>query len=91
MATPRPNSREEAIINDLRSEPSDRAEIFFRAAKSLGDPITGFEDADLWSIQALSLMSVYMLAVSKRNASYAYYGKTHSGNTLHCKHSLKQA
>lgn len=49
-------------------------EYFFRTAKLLGDPVTGFEDADFWSVQALSLMAVYMLAVSKRNAAYAYFG-----------------
>ncbi|KAI9166702.1 Filamentous growth regulator [Paramyrothecium foliicola] len=74
MATPVPNSREEAVIKTLRGEPVDRAEVFFRAARSLGDPVSGFEDADLWSVQALSLMSVYMLAVSKRNAAYAHFG-----------------
>ena len=39
------------------------------------DPDSGFEDADFWSIQALSLMTMYMLVVSKRNRAYAYLGK----------------
>lgn len=38
------------------------------------DPDSGFEDADFWSVQALSLMTVYMMAVSKRNRAYAYLG-----------------
>jgi len=73
LATPFPGSREDHLIRRLRADPF-RAEIFFRTAKSLGDPVFGFEDADLLSVQALSLMSLYMLAVSKRNAAYAYYG-----------------
>ncbi|KAI1433592.1 fungal-specific transcription factor domain-containing protein [Xylaria sp. CBS 124048] len=74
MAAPFPGSDESAVIEKLRSERSNQAELFFRSAKSLADPVSGFEDADFWSIQALLLMSLYMLAVSKRNASYAYYG-----------------
>ncbi|KAJ2997034.1 hypothetical protein NUW58_g780 [Xylaria curta] len=74
MAAPSPGSDEAAIIDRLRSERVNRAESFFRSARSLADPVCGFEDADFWSIQALLLMSLYMLAVSKRNASYAYYG-----------------
>jgi hypothetical protein len=76
MAAPVPGSPEDAIIQKLRAEPVDRAEVFYSDAKQLGDPSTGFEDAGFWSIQALTLMSVYMLAVSKRNAAYAYHGKT---------------
>jgi hypothetical protein len=33
----------------------------------VNDPIIGFEDAGFWSIQALLLMAVYMLTVSKRH------------------------
>lgn len=78
LATPMPGSREEAIIQKLRAEDSHRAEIFYLDAKNLADPSAGFEDAGFWSIQALTLMSVYMLAVSKRNAAYAYYGAAFS-------------
>ncbi|KAF9874032.1 hypothetical protein CkaCkLH20_08404 [Colletotrichum karsti] len=74
LATPLPNTKEDVIFKKLKSTEFDRAELFFRSAKALGDPISGFEDADFWSVQALSLMAVYMLAVSKRNAAYAYFG-----------------
>ncbi|KAI1426072.1 fungal-specific transcription factor domain-containing protein [Xylaria sp. FL1777] len=74
MAAPYPGSDEAAIIDKLRSERASRAELFFRSAKSLADPVSGFEDADFWSIQALLLMSLYMLAISKRNASYVCFG-----------------
>lgn len=43
-------------------------------AKSLNDPLHGFEDADFWSVQALLLMSYYMLVKSKRNTAFALLG-----------------
>lgn len=67
-------TEEAAVINKLRADPIDRAEIFYLNAKNLSDPITGFEEAGFWSIQALLLMTVYMLAVSKRNAAFALFG-----------------
>lgn len=76
MACPTPGTEEDEIIKRLRNECSDRAEIFYMNARHLGDPERGFEDNGFWSIQALTLMSIYMLAVSKRNAAYAYYGNT---------------
>jgi hypothetical protein len=64
------------VIERMRSDKkNDWAEMFYRSAKLLGDPVSGFEDADLWSVQALVLMSIYTLAISKRNAAYAYYGE----------------
>lgn len=62
------------IIHKLLAAKMDRAELFFRSARSMCDRDSGFEDADFWSVQALSLMTVYMLAVSKRNRAYAYLG-----------------
>jgi hypothetical protein len=88
MAAPHPGTTEDAIIQKLRNEVSvgmdgkahrlDRAGVFYLDAKDLSDPTSGFEDAGFWSIQALTLMSVYMLAVSKRNAAYAYSGNEFS-------------
>lgn len=78
MASPLPGSQEDAIIQKLRDSPVDKAEMFYLNAKELCDPSAGFEDAGFWSIQALTLMSVYMLTVSKRNAAYAYHGNSFS-------------
>jgi hypothetical protein len=75
LAAPTAGSRQEAIIHKLLAAKMDRAELFFRSARSMCDPDSGFEDADFWSVQALSLMTVYMLAVSKRNRAYAYLGE----------------
>ncbi len=75
MATPEPGTPEEAVIRRLRGQPYDQAELFFRSAKCLGDPLNGLEDADFWSVQALALMCIYMLAVSKRNAAFVYIGR----------------
>lgn len=74
LATPRPGSPEDEMIQKQLAAVPDRAELFFRSAKSMCDPGAGFEDADFWSIQALSLMTIYMLVVSKRNTAYAYLG-----------------
>jgi len=74
LASPLPGSREEAVIKKQLQHQPQRAELFFRSAKAMCDADTGFEDADFWSVQALSLMTLYMLAVSKRNTAYAYLG-----------------
>lgn len=74
MATPLSGSSEAVIIDKLRSEHLDRAEVFYLNAKNLNDPMTGLEDQDFWSVQALLLMAVYMLAKSKRNTSFALVG-----------------
>ncbi|KAK6081660.1 fungal specific transcription factor domain-containing protein [Seiridium cupressi] len=62
LSKPVPGSEEEAVIKKLReSKDINRAEVFFRNAKGLADPVSGFEDADFWSVQALLLMALYML------------------------------
>ncbi|KAK4106770.1 hypothetical protein N658DRAFT_415070 [Parathielavia hyrcaniae] len=75
LAAPVPGSHEEAVVQKQLSAQPDRGELFFRSARSMCDPGAGFEDADFWSIQALALMTIYMLIVSKRNTAYAYLGK----------------
>lgn len=74
IARPMRGTEEAAIIRNLHSEPTSRAELFYRNAEGIFNPVSGFEDADFWSVQALLLMSLYKLVVSKRNASYFYYG-----------------
>ena len=77
LATPVVGTDEASIVNKLRSEPMDQAEAFYLNAKLLNDPLTGFEDADFWSVKALLLMTVYVLAKSKRNTAFALLGKFH--------------
>ncbi|EHK16644.1 uncharacterized protein TRIVIDRAFT_162762, partial [Trichoderma virens Gv29-8] len=74
VATPAPNSPEELMMKSFPERPEDRAEALFRAAKCLSDPLNVAEHADLWMIQAWTLMAFYTLIVSKRNAAYAYCG-----------------
>lgn len=74
MATPAFGSTDAVVIDKLRKQRYDQAEIFYTNAKSLNDPIIGFEDADFWSVQALFLVAIYMLTVSKRNTAFAYFG-----------------
>lgn len=74
MATPLSGSPEAFVVDKLRSEHLDRAEAFYLNAKSLNDPMNGLEDQDFWSVQALLLMAVYMLAKSKRNTAFSLLG-----------------
>ena len=74
FATPEPRSQEAGIINSLRTNHPDQSEIFYLNAKSINNPVVGFEDADLWSVQALLLMALYMLLRTRRNPAYAYIG-----------------
>lgn len=74
FATPEPGTQEAEIIDSLRAKYPDQSEIFFLNAKSFNNPVIGLEDADLWSIQALLLMALYMLLKSKRNPAFAYIG-----------------
>lgn len=74
-AAPTPGSPDHEIVTHLRSQSPDQAEVFFRSAQGLGNPVSGFEDGDFWSIQALCLMSLYKLTVCKHNAANAYLGQ----------------
>ena len=74
FATPIPGTREADIIDSLRARYPDQSEIFLLNATSINNPVIGFEDADLWSIQALLLMALYMLLKTKRSPAYAYIG-----------------
>ncbi|KAK4243766.1 fungal-specific transcription factor domain-containing protein [Corynascus novoguineensis] len=74
LAAPAPGSRDEAAVQRQLAAQPNRAELFFRSARSMCDPASGFEDADFWSIQSLALMTIYMLIHSKRNRAYAYLG-----------------
>jgi hypothetical protein len=74
MSTPDAVTVETNAICPLLELPYDQAELFFRTAKVMDDPLSGVEDADFWSVQAQLLMSVYMLAASKRNAAFTYHG-----------------
>lgn len=77
IACPLQGTEAGVVIQKLHREPINRAELFYRNARDLYGPATGFQDADFWSVQALLLMSLYLLAVSGRNASYIYVGKQH--------------
>ncbi|KAL7820242.1 fungal-specific transcription factor domain-containing protein [Trichoderma aethiopicum] len=74
LAPPAPDSPEELMMKSVEEGGRERAEALFRAAKCLSDPHNGVEHADLWMIQAWTLMAIYMLIISKRNAAYAYCG-----------------
>ena len=80
LATPPAGSPKSIIVENLRR--AYKCDIFYLNAKHLHDPVVGFEDADFWSVQALLLMTLYMLCRSKRNAAYAYLGKVSGPSIL---------
>ena len=76
LANPLSGTQEEIVIRKIRADPVDQAELFYSNARNLCDPTTGFENADFWSVQALFLMAIYTLTISKRNAAFAYCGES---------------
>ncbi|KFZ10503.1 hypothetical protein V501_05175 [Pseudogymnoascus sp. VKM F-4519 (FW-2642)] len=68
------SSRQRQILERLDGGSVSRAEMFYVNATHLNDPVSGFEDGDITSIQALLLVTVFMLTVAKRNAAWAYLG-----------------
>lgn len=70
------SASEAAILKRLSSDKLDRSEMFFLAAKHLKDSVSGFEDGDFASIQALLLMTLYMLSAAKRNTAWVYFGES---------------
>lgn len=62
------------ILERLDGGSVSRAEMFYVNATHLNDPVSGFEDGDITSIQALLLVTVFMLTIAKRNAAWAYLG-----------------
>ncbi|KAL2002918.1 hypothetical protein VTN02DRAFT_5572 [Thermoascus thermophilus] len=71
---PHISAPEAAILKRLSSDKFERSEMFFLAAKHLKDSVSGFEDGDFASIQALLLMTLYMLSAAKRNTAWIYFG-----------------
>ena len=76
FATPEVGSQEARVIDAVRSKYPNQAELFFLHAKSISDPFVGFEDGNLWTIQALLLMALFMVTKAKRNTAAAYIGQS---------------
>ena len=74
----------DGTFNTLSPSHIDHAELLFRSAKFLGECVSGFENGDLWSVQALCLMGVYQMMVSRWNAAYVYIGEQSTHITLGC-------
>lgn len=69
-----PNTKGAKILEKLEGNGVKRAERFYLAARQLRDPTIEFEDGGIVVVQSLLLMSIYMLASSKRNAAWGYLG-----------------
>ena len=76
FATPEVGSHEARVIETVRSKYPDQSELFFLHAKSISDPFVGFEDGNLWTVQALLLMALFMVTKAKRNTAAAYIGQS---------------
>lgn len=74
MSSPMHSFRGSQILRRLNGNDTNRADMFYLNATHLKDPVSGFEDGDITSIQALLLITVFMLTVAKRNAAWAYLG-----------------
>jgi hypothetical protein len=73
-ASTQQSPKQAAILKRLLSDKFDLSEMFFLGARHLKDSASGIEDGDFASIQALLLMTLYMLSVGKRNTAWAYIG-----------------
>lgn len=62
-------------LKPLLTGPVDYADLYFRSGKFLGELVPGYEDGDIWSVQARVLMALYKFLVSKWNAAYEYLGE----------------
>ena len=78
LATPASDTPEAHIIDNIKRKEPNQPDIFYHNAKHLSDPLAGFENIDFWSVQALMLVSLYMLCRSKRNAAYTYIGMSYT-------------
>lgn len=74
LATPFAGSPEAVIIENLRRKQPNQSDAFYYNARQLSDPVLALENADFWTVQALMLVTVYMLCRSKRNTAYTYLG-----------------
>jgi hypothetical protein len=80
LAAPAPDSDEHKIINQLSLGDFDQAEAFYQSAQKIRDPY-GFSwrrETDIQGVQALALMVVYNLVVSRRNDAHMDLGEKHS-------------
>lgn len=75
LAIPSQSTQTFDLLNSMVTDPSDYADMFFQSGKWVGEKVPGFEDGDIWSIQARVLMALYKFLISKWNASYDYLGE----------------
>lgn len=71
-----PTPEENSILQRLEGGVVKRDVVFYATAKQLSDPVAGLEDGGVATVQSLLLMTIYMLASSKRNSAWGYMGKS---------------
>ena len=68
------NAKAAEVLEQLESNGIKRAERFYLAARQFRDPVIEFEDGGIAVVQSLLLMTIFMLASSKRNGAWGYLG-----------------
>jgi hypothetical protein len=75
LAIPTHPTPTSAFLLSVIAQPDDAAEMYFQSGKLVAEQDPGYEDGDIWAVQARLLMSLYKFLTSKWNASYDYLGK----------------
>lgn len=76
FATPQKGSRDAIVVDQLRRVQPDQSQVFYFTGKSLYDPITHLEDANISSIQTLACMTFYTLIYMNYDTAFKYCGKS---------------
>lgn len=76
LATPQPASPEEAILEDVRRNFPNQAEVYYLVATRNRESLRDVDQLDLGNVQSLVLMAFYMLLRTRRSLAYAYIGES---------------
>jgi hypothetical protein len=82
LATPRPNHGEDEIaaIKELKNKYGNEGQWLYDEAMHLDDPTKKIDGEMFHSTQQLTLMSLYMLLVTRRELAWKYLGKIFKSN-----------
>lgn len=68
-------SSEEGVVHRRGTDTSEQAEKYYASSEVVAGPVSRFVDGDIWSIQALAMITVYALIFPRWNAAYCFIGK----------------
>lgn len=70
------------LLSSVIVDPVSCAEMYFQSGKCVAEEDPGYEEGDIWAVQARLLMALYKFLTSKWNASYDYLGKLAKSGSL---------